>query len=134
METTDWLLDKALVWWDGMLLTATGDFQVVSWDENTLQSAQNRIKSLFETRTYDETYWWELLNLMKTTPIQKITESQISSYISHTLLPMIQDGRIKSIDSVKILSIVDTNLYVEVIVTMWTFTGTITVEVTNFIS
>jgi phage gp46-like protein len=130
----DSLVDKALVGWDTMSLTETWDFTVVLWDENILQAAQNRVKSLVESWKFDDSFGSELLAIMKTTPVQKVTDSQMNSYISHALLPLIQDWRIQTIDSVKIIDRIDTTLYVEVIMTLWTFSGTIVVEVTNFIS
>jgi len=130
----DSLVDKALVGWDTMSLTETWDFTVVLWDENILQAAQNRVKSLTESWKFDDSFGSELLAIMKTTPVQKVTDSQMSSYVNHSLLPMIQDWRIQTIDSVKIIDRVDTTIYVEVIMTLWTFSGTIVVEVTNFIS
>ena len=131
----NWLpIDKALIYWDDMALTQTGDFQVVSGYECILQAAQNRVISYLETRKFDTRFWDDLPRAMHNIPPSKITDNMVGGYVKYALQPMISDGRITNVDSVKIVYRTRDSITIEIILTLWTFNGSVVVELPIFIS
>ena len=127
-------IDKALIYWDDMALTNTGDFQVISGYEIILQAAQNRVISYLDTRKFDNRFWNNLPSTIHNTPSYKVTDGIVGGYVKDALLPMVSDGRIKNVDSVKIIDRTNDAITIEIILTLWTFKGSIVVEVPIFIS
>ena len=128
------LIDKALLYGEDMALTVSGDFLKVSGYEVILQAAQNRVVSYLETRKFDDSFWSELPNAMHNMPAMKITDAIVSTYVNYALQPMVLDGRVKSIDSVKIISRDKDSITIEIILTLGTYSGSVVIEMKNFIS
>ena len=128
-----WLLiDKALVFWEDMALTETWDFQTVSWFDIVLQAAQNRLVSWTETWTFDDGFGSQLGKQLQNMPSSKVTDSIAGNFVNAALQPMILDGRIKSVDSIKIISRDSDSITIEVIMTLWGFSGSVTVSLPTF--
>ena len=131
---TGLLKDKALIYWENMALTETWDFQVVASYEVILQAAQNRVISYLETRKFDDNFWSEIQKALHNMPAMKITNNMMNTYVNFALQPMVLDGRIKTVDSVKIIDRSTDSLTIEIILTLGTYSGSIVVEMQNFIN
>ena len=132
---SDWLLkDKALIYGENMWLTETWDFVIVSWYEGILQAAQNRVLSYIETWKFDDSYGSDIQKIMHDMPAAKVTDSIMNTYVSFALQSMILDGRVKSVDSVKIISRSNDSILIEIILTMGTYRWSIVIDIPNFIS
>lgn len=107
------LIDKQLYASSWYTLTNTGDFSTVDSEESVLQAAQNRILSQIGSWIYDDDFGSSILEL-RNTAIPNITYTQIRWYIQNCLQPMIDDSRISSITSVKILEKGDDYIQVEI--------------------
>lgn len=128
------LKDKALIYWEDMWLSVSWDFMVVSWYEVILQAAQNRVLSYLDTRKYDTRFGSEISKALHNIPSAKITDQMMSTYVNYALQPMVSDSRIQSVDSVKIIWRDKESITVEIILTMWTFRGSVVVAISNFSS
>ena len=131
----DWLLiDKALVYGENMELSISGDFTIVSGYWVILQAAQNRVLAYLDTRKFDDRFGSNLSKSIHNMPSFKITDAIVNNHVSYALQPMILDGRIKTINSVKIISRDKDSIMVEIVLTLGTYTGALVIEVGNFIS
>ena len=128
------LIDKALIFWEDMTLTETWDFQVVTGNETTLQAAQNRIVSYLQTWKFDDNFWNNLPNAMRNMSPYKITDNMVFWYVEYALQSMILDWRVKNINSVTIIDRTNDDITIEIILTLWTFVGSIVVVLPIFIS
>jgi hypothetical protein len=131
----DWLLkDKALIYWEDMALTTTWDFQVVVWNENILQAAQNRVVAYIDTRKFDDNFGSEIQAALHNTPAYKVTDAMMTTHVTYALQTMLLDWRVQNINSVKIISRERDSILIEIILTLGTYKGSIVIEVPNFIS
>jgi len=128
------LIDKALIFWENMWLSTAWDFLVVTWYEVILQAAQNRVLAYLDTRKYDTRFWSELNKALANVPSSRITDQMVTTYVSYALQPMLSDWRIQNIDLVKIIWRDRESITVEIILTLWTFRGSVTVSIPNFSS
>jgi len=128
------LIDKALIFWENMWLSTSWDFLVVTWYEVILQAAQNRVLAYLDTRKYDTRFWSELNKALANVPSSRITDQMVTTYVSYALQPMLSDWRIQNIDLVKIIWRDRESITVEIILTLWTFRGSVTVSIPNFSS
>lgn len=122
------LIDKELsasYWYS---LTNTWDLAIVMSEESTLQAAQNRILSDIWSWIYDDNFGG-LLEELRNTPIQKITESQISGYIAQALTPMMEDNRVLWIISVTILERLPDSIQVEIKLDLDLSIGTLNINI-----
>jgi len=131
---SDELIDKALLYGEDMALDGGWDFVVARGDEIILQAAQNRVISQLETRKFDDLYWSELASSMETIPTQKVTDDILRTYVEQALLPMIGDGRIQEAIAVTILDRTVNTIFVEIVLRLWTYNGSVVIEVKNFSS
>lgn len=107
------LIDKQLSASNWYELTNTGDFWTTEDELSTLQAAQNRILATLESRIYDDNFWW-LLEELRNTPVQKITNAQVYWYIEDSLQPLIDANRVIGITSVNIVERNQDSIQVEI--------------------
>lgn len=120
MNNTGILLDKYVTWSVGISLTDSGDIRMADGVLLNFQSAQIRILSEITTWLHDENFGSNLYEVFSKKWAYTITEDDILSSISLALDPMINDGRIASIEWVNILDRTPDSIYAEVTLISWT--------------
>lgn len=125
------LVDKALVQGDDMALTGGGDITMVEGDYATLQAAQNRCMSVLGSWVHNTNFGCGLLDFVKEDTVWTVTEEMVYGQVERALTPMLSDGRIAEIGSVKIIQRTSDALYIEIKVKIGTKTGEVTYKL-NF--
>lgn len=121
----DVILDKALVWATWLQLTPSGDIKMTSGVLANFQTAQIRSLSEITTWLQDDSFGSTLYEVFREKGSYMITEDDMKSAIILAVKPMLDDGRLSSIDAVNILDRTMDTIFVEVIVTAWTVKGKI---------
>lgn len=127
-------IDKALLNGENLGLTASGDFSTVEDKLAILQAAELRCLSEFESWLYDENFGSSLGSHIREKGTYTLTDSVAATYINAALRPMLEDGRVDEVRSVKVLSRTDTSVFIELVLVLGTQVGTISYEVKNFIT
>jgi len=111
------MVDKNLQNGQGYYLTdESNDMKTVGDEDSILQAIQNRILSERGSWVYDDEYGSTLYSYLRSG--KKLTASILFEIVSLAVQPMIKDGRVTSVDEVKLLKQEDTTAIFEVSVTI----------------
>lgn len=123
-------IDKCLYLGQSMRLTNTGDMETVSGPEAIAQAAQNRTLAYLGTWIFDDKFGSVLYTHLQDKGVADLTDEVVEANVKEALEPMLLDGRISEVNSVKILYRLDTTIYIEIQITIATQLVTITYPVT----
>lgn len=117
--------DKALVGTSNLELTTGGDIATVEDAEAELQAAQNRCVAHLGSWVHDLTFGSQLhLTLRENGPYQ-VTNETARAYIESALRPMLDEGRLTSLEDVKIVQRNSDSIWIEITVKIGVRTGEI---------
>lgn len=114
------IIDKALVGTKWLELTASGDLKVTSGVLANFQTAQVRILSDIQTWLQDDAFGSTLRQIFQEKGAYSISEEDVLSAIILAVKPLLDDGRLSSIDQVSILDRESDSIFVEILVTAGT--------------
>lgn len=111
------IVDKALVGATWLQITPSGDMKITTGVLVNFQTIQIRALSEISTWLQDDSFGSTIMQIFKEKWPYTVSDDDMTSAITSALKPMIDDGRVTSIDSVRVLKRDFDSIYVEAIIT-----------------